>query len=137
MTSGGQLCRPEECDRWGIQCVREPVELRTTATHVDDWLDEPPVDEAERKAKEWLERFRSTYPDGLSIKEMSAWLQEKDAWLAQHSLFCTYKGRTYRVVGASRLGDVWLNRNFDKRTGYSSGYEHRVDVTECSNWERR
>jgi len=104
--------------------------MQTTETHVDDWLDTPPVDESERTAKEWLERFRSGIPDNLTIREMSAWLQEKEMWLAARILLCTYEGKTYRVVGASRLGDVWLNSDRTK----CWGHELRVDVTECSGW---
>ena len=45
-------------------------------------------------------------------------------------LFCTWKGKRYRVTGASRLGDVWLAKNFNKDVGY----DYRVNVDECSEW---
>lgn len=51
-------------------------------------------------------------------------------WISQYKLFCTYKGERFRVTGASRLGDVWLARDFNKDTGY----DLRVDVQECSEW---
>lgn len=44
-------------------------------------------------------------------------------------LFCTWQGRRYRVTGASRMGDVWLIGDFS-----STGYDHRVDIAECSEW---
>lgn len=47
-----------------------------------------------------------------------------------HHLYCTHEGKRYRVTGASRLGDVWLARDFKR----DLGYEHRVDVAECSAW---
>lgn len=109
------------------------MRFQTTETHVDDWLDLPPIDEPERLAKEWLERFMSGIPDGLSVEEMSAWMQEKSMWLAARPLFCTYRGEVYRVAGASRLGDVWLNRDPNKNWGH----DLRVDVTECSEWEMK
>ena len=51
-------------------------------------------------------------------------------WIGQFKLFCSWKGKRYRVTGASRLGDIWLTSDFCKETGY----EHRVDLTECSDW---
>jgi len=45
-------------------------------------------------------------------------------------LFCTYNGNRYRCTGASRLGDVWLARDFDRHTGY----DLRVDVADCEDW---
>lgn len=51
-------------------------------------------------------------------------------FIKDHKLFCTYQGKRYRVTGASRLGDVWLAADFKQDTGY----DHRVDLEECSNW---
>lgn len=47
-------------------------------------------------------------------------------------LFCDYQGTRYRVTGASRLGDVWLQSNFDR----DSGYDYRVLLKDCSNWSK-
>jgi len=46
-------------------------------------------------------------------------------------LFCTYDGTLYRVTGASRMGDVWLNYP-DK----VDSYVLRVPVTGCSSWRK-
>lgn len=54
--------------------------MQTTETHVDDWLDTPPIDEAERLAKAWLERFRSTYPPDQTIAEMVEFDRQKNEW---------------------------------------------------------
>ena len=51
-------------------------------------------------------------------------------WIKQYKLFCTYKGNWYRCTGASRLGDVWLTKDFNREIGY----DLRVDVEECMNW---
>ena len=51
-------------------------------------------------------------------------------WSKQFQLYCTYLGSRFRVVGASRMGDVWLNANFKEDTSY----ELRVDVEKCSAW---
>ena len=56
-----------------------------------------------------------------------------DPWIKAYRLFCTYEGATYRVTGASRLGDVWLATDFNRETGY----DLRVDVEECSAWRDR
>ena len=86
--------------------------------HVDDWLDAPAADEAERLAKEWIEHFRRP-------------AIEKDyKWLGARILTCDYKGERFRCIGASRMGDVWLTRDMSKE----KGYDRRIDVADCSNW---
>lgn len=48
-------------------------------------------------------------------------------------LFCDYQGARHRVIGASRMGDVWLTSKLETdRDGFP--YEHRVAVDECSKW---
>ncbi len=47
-------------------------------------------------------------------------------------LFCTYREKRYRCIGASRLGDVWLTSNFNSDTGY----ELRVGVSDCAMWSQ-
>ena len=54
-------------------------------------------------------------------------------WISKYRLFCTYQGKRWRVVGASRLGDVWLSRDHSRE----SGYDLRVAVDECSEWKDR
>ena len=51
-------------------------------------------------------------------------------FMADRQLFCTYNGRQYRVIGGSRMGDIWLTSDFSK----DHGYEHRVYVDQCANW---
>lgn len=45
-------------------------------------------------------------------------------------LFCIYQGKRYRVTGASTMGDIWLQSNFNQ----TSGYELRVDIQDCTRW---
>jgi hypothetical protein len=91
-------------------------------THIDDWI------------SAWRS---SDSPEGYAVfvlyyKRMSAGRQNQFAkWMDQFKLFCTWQGKTYRVTGASRLGDVWLQKDFNR----DHGYDHRVDVTTCSNWK--
>lgn len=51
-------------------------------------------------------------------------------WIARYRLFCDWKGKRWRVTGASRMGDVWLASDFERDVGY----DDRVDLEECSNW---
>jgi len=53
-----------------------------------------------------------------------------DLLMKEYKLFCFYRNKKFRVTGASRLGDLWLTKDFNQRTGY----ELRVNVEECSNW---
>jgi len=89
-------------------------------THADDWLDAPATDEPERLAKEWLEHFRRPA------------VQKDNKWLSDRILSCEYKGERYRCIGCSSMGDVWLTKNFSREYGY----DLRIDVADCSNWER-
>lgn len=89
-------------------------------THVDDWLDAPAKDEAERLAKEFLEHMRRPA------------MGHDWTWIRSNPLFCDYQGKRYRCTGASRLGDVWLTADFNR----DAGYELRVLVEHCSNWTR-
>lgn len=87
--------------------------------HVYEWLDEPPKNDAEKDAKEWLEQF---------IRQPS---RKDEKWLDQFTVTVTWKGARYICSGASRMGDVWL-----KSAGSHSFYDHRVNVEELSNWKR-
>jgi hypothetical protein len=87
--------------------------------HIDEWLDEPAKDENERLAKEWLEHFRRPAVD------------KDDDWLSARVLSCEYLGKRYRCIGASRLGDVWLTKDFSR----DFGYDLRIDVAGCSAWQ--
>lgn len=86
----------------------------STARHVDDFLDDPTSD---AYAASWLESFRRP-------------AFEKCEKPDTRKLFATYEGKRYRVTGCSRLGDVWLDSDFNEDTSY----ERRVGVDECSDW---
>jgi hypothetical protein len=86
--------------------------------HIYDWIDLPAKDDGETLAKTWFNQFCKPAMD-------------KDRkWLSEHKLFCTYKGKKYRCIGASRLGDVWLTEHFERE----NGYDLRIDVADCSDW---
>lgn len=90
--------------------------------HVYDWLDEPPKDEGERLAKEWLEKFCQPVVR-KNRKGTKDYLDSRKVW-------CEFKGERIHCSGASRMGDVWL-----KRKGSKSFYDLRVSVEDLSNWE--
>ena len=98
--------------------------------HVDTFIDlgthqfdyNTPEHDLELYARWWLSLRRlpaSAYYDFKPI-------------ISKDKLFCTWNGRRMRVTGASRLGDIWLTRNFKNDTGY----QERVQYSECSEWNK-
>ena len=89
-------------------------------THVDDWTGTPTQNRGEAYAKFFF-----------LLRRTPAWMQYAMAeWMDPYKLFCTYQGKRYRVTGASRLGDIWLARDFDRE----NGYDLRVDLAKCDEW---
>lgn len=85
--------------------------------HIDDFIDDYRQDAYAR----WMfMHFRLPASQAADFRP----------FIEKHRLFCTYEGQRYRVTGASRMGDVWLVKDFNR----DSGYDHRVDVAECSEW---
>jgi hypothetical protein len=91
--------------------------------HVYDWLELPPTNNAEKDAKEWLDKF--TRPAYTKLTEGI------NDWLARYRVTVEWKGKRYTCSGASRMGDVWL-----KTEGSANYYDHRVNVEDLSNWKR-
>lgn len=86
--------------------------------HVDDWMNEPSDSEDLQKVKDWFKEFRKpAIESSHKITEASR-------------VLCTYEGKQWHCIGASRMGDVWLTQNMDSKYGY----EVRVNVNECSDW---
>lgn len=56
-----------------------------------------------------------------------------EPFMRDNKLFCSWGESRYRVTGASRLGDIWLSSDHRRDVGY----EHRVNVAECSAWSCR
>lgn len=89
----------------------------TEPMHVDDFIDSYRTD-----------AYASWF---FNLHRLPASLYYKfKPWIDQYQLYCEYEGETYRVTGASRLGDVWLTKNFDQ----SEGYQLRVDINKCENF---
>lgn len=86
--------------------------------HVDDFID---GEFGKHKYARWV----------LNYFRMPAVLKNDfHEFMQPHKLFCDYDGKRYRCTGASRLGDVWLAKAFERH----AGYDLRVDVADCSNW---
>ena len=58
------------------------------------------------------------------------WLGPFKQVMKDMKLFCTYKGKRWRVTGASRLGDIWLISDITKDVSY----DERVNVVHCTQW---
>lgn len=91
-------------------------------THIDEFIDQCVVSQEE--SLRYVAWFFTLHR--LPAAEKMAFA----AFIAPHKLFCDYEGVRYRVTGCSRMGDIWLRKNHK----LDSGYDHRVDVDECSNW---
>ena len=93
------------------------LESGWTMTHVDDFVDRHDTD----VYASWM-LFFFRLPAVLQIKFRHFFDGKK--------LFCTWKDKRWRVTGASRFGDVWLTSDFTR----DAGYDHRVEIDECSKW---
>lgn len=85
--------------------------------HVDDFLD---AGDAPVFVLQFLEHARRP-----------AMYQDK-RWLAANAPWVEWRGKVFRCVGASRLGDVWLKDSNDGQP--NAFYTHRVDVAELTDW---
>ena len=94
--------------------------------HIDDWLDRPlplGAPKGMKYAKLMFLYFRLPAVLNMEVEE----------FYSGKKLFCTYEGGVFRCNGASRLGDIYLTRDFDRE----HGYETRVDISKCTNWSNR
>ena len=94
----------------------------TEKTHVDSYIWDTLTDGDvnEDYAKWMLMHFRLPALQKSMFKK----------FLKDQKLFCDYEGKTYAVIGASRLGDIWLTSNLEGEFPY----ELRVCVFDCKNF---
>ncbi len=92
--------------------------------HVDDFLNEQW--QASRHGLGYVHFFLSHVRKPASERLLHA------PFMKQFKLFVDYEGKTWRVTGASRLGDIWLTSDFDRE----HGYDRRVDLVleQFENW---
>lgn len=95
-------------------------------THIDEWIDSAgfPTDETE------VEAYAKFF---FLLKRLPVIMQMAfSEQIKPYELYCDYQGQTWRVTGASRMGDIWLTSDMQKDTGYDA----RVDLALCSNWRK-
>lgn len=94
--------------------------------HVDEFIDfgsnMNKSDEAETYARYVLMHFRLNAVCKAAFRK----------YIEQMPLFCTWDNRRWRVIGASCMGDIWLASDSNKERGY----DERVAVDECSEWNK-
>jgi len=88
--------------------------------HVDDYIWDYSSDPKDNYAKYVLMHFR------LPATQKSVWSR----FVKDYKLFCDYEGKTFAVIGASRLGDIWLTDNL----AGEFPYQKRVMVNQVSNF---
>lgn len=87
-------------------------------TDVDDYID----DFSKDKYVRWW----------LFLHRLSAHYQSSfKTFIDSYPLYCTYDGTRYRVVFASRMGDIGITSNFEKET-----YDKRVDLDACTDFSK-
>jgi hypothetical protein len=83
--------------------------------HVDDFIDDYGTD----SNANWF----------LMLRRLPAVLMVKfDKQIERYKLRCTFESERWFIIGASRLGDVWLSKDGD------FPYEKRVDIKYCSKF---
>lgn len=85
--------------------------------HVDDFIDDP---YGNKYARWVLMHFRLRASLSCSFSQ----------FMKDKNIFCKYEDRVYKVIGASRMGDIWLCKDFEA----VNGYDLRVDIDNCSDW---
>jgi hypothetical protein len=89
--------------------------------HVDQFIDAIDTD----KYASWiLNHFR--LPVILKAKF--------DPFMKKHQLFCTYQEKRWQVIGASRMGDIWLSKKMEIT---NANYDLRVNIEKCSDWSNK
>ena len=76
---------------------------------------------------DWLENFKKDECKDIHLLNLYRFLdfRTREAfWQYENSdkkpkviIFCTYKDKRYKIVGASRLGDIWLIQTQVLKTG--------------------
>ena len=102
--------------------------IEDTERHVDDFVEHGMKWDHESGEAEVYARWV------LMLHRLPAILLNRfSSYISQYPLFCTWRGERYRVTGASRMGDVWLAKNFKRECGY----DERVNVAYCSDWSKK
>lgn len=93
--------------------------------HVDNFIDKMCFKSTEAEVYAQWVLNHARLPASLKIKF--------DRFMNSFHLFATYEGKVYKVTGASRMGDIWLAEDFNRK----NGYDLRVDLDKLTNWSNR
>lgn len=103
------------------------IEHSPSPVHIDVWINDA---YSRGKNKHLGEDYAAWF---FHLHRLSASAQDLfSEQISKYKLFCVHAGTKYRVTGCSRLGDVWLSRDFSR----DHGYDFRVYVDTCSHWSR-
>lgn len=95
--------------------------------HIDNFIDRATFFEKREESAEILNYAKLFF----LIKRLPAYMRiQFDDILGDNlKLFCTYNGGRFRITGASRMGDIYLNKNHNDNVGYNI----RVCINEVTN----
>lgn len=99
---------------------RENQTVQDFILYGSDFLQEPPPNE----------NYARWVLDYFTQSAICQWAFSE--FMRPNKLFCIYDNEVHRVTGASRLGDVWITKNFNQE----NGYQNRVCVSDCSDWAK-
>ena len=86
-------------------------------THIYDWIETASKTDSEAMVKKFLDfKTRGAY-----------WQMKNKDKEPSVKCFCVYKNKKLKITGASRLGDVWLSKDFSR----VYGYDYRVAIDDC------
>lgn len=109
-----------------IESLDAPRRPKRVKWHIDEWLDGAVCDVIDNPS--------------LGYAHFMFWHFRAPAWvkmahrpyMKDRRLFVTYEGKRYRVTGASRLGDIWLAKDFNREDGYDLRID--LDFSKLSDW---
>lgn len=115
-----------------VDAIDAPEEKKKKPVHIDEWLDLHAISDV--MGSRGFENADYVH-FMLDYFRRPAWMKMAHSkFMDRHALFVDYEGGTYRVTGASRLGDIFLAKNLSRGNG--CGYDLRVnfDLTKLTNW---
>lgn len=96
--------------------------------HIDNYIDSMTGFSDKPKDVIRMEHYSKFF---FLLHRLPAYMKNDFAeWINQYKLLCKYNGKKYRVTGCSRMGDIWLNENFNA----DNGYDHRVMINQVSDF---
>jgi hypothetical protein len=112
--------------KWAL-CIPPLPPKTEVGTHIDEFIDYGWTHN-EKNDKRAIQSKYARFV--LLFARMPAVMQyDFEAFSNKYELFCTYESERYKVVGGSRMGDIWLTKD-----PKSDSYQLRVSLDKCSDW---